>query len=89
VCTAYQAGATLLRHFPASLKVMESLEPVWEEFEGWQEPVSGARNVADLPANARRYMQRLEELVETEIVIASIGPDRDQTILIKNPFNAA
>ena len=89
VCTAYQAGARLLRHFPASLKVMESLEPVWEEFEGWQEPVSGARNVADLPANARRYMQRLEELVETEIVIASIGPDRDQTILIKNPFDAA
>ena len=89
VCTAYQAGARLLRHFPASLKVMESLEPVWEEFEGWQEPVSGARSVADLPANARRYMERLEELVETEIVIASIGPDRDQTILIKNPFDAA
>ncbi len=88
VCTAYQAGARLLRHFPASLKVMESLEPVWEEFEGWQEPVSGARSVADLPANARRYMERLEELVETEIVIASIGPDRDQTILIKNPFDA-
>ena len=87
VCTAYQAGARLLRHFPASLKVMESLEPVWEEFEGWQEPVSGARSVADLPANARRYMERLEELVETEIVIASIGPDRDQTILIKNPFD--
>ena len=88
VCTAYQAGARLLRHFPASLKVMESLEPVWEDFEGWQEPVSGARTVADLPANARRYMERLEELVETEIVIASIGPDRDQTILIKNPFDA-
>ena len=88
VCTAYQAGARLLRHFPASLKVMESLEPVWEEFEGWQEPVSGARSVADLPANARRYMERLEELVETEIIIASIGPDRDQTILIKNPFDA-
>ena len=88
VCTAYQAGAKLLRHFPASLKVMESLEPVWEEFEGWQEPVSGARSIADLPANARRYMERLEELVETEIVIASIGPDRDQTIIIKNPFDA-
>ena len=88
VCTAYRAGDRLLRHFPASLKVMESVEPVWEEFDGWQEPVSGARSVADLPANARRYMQRLEELVETEIVIASLGPDRDQTILIKNPFDA-
>ena len=89
VCTAYRAGTALLHHFPASLKVMESLEPVWEEFEGWQEPVSGARSVSDLPANARRYMERLEELVETEIVITSIGPDRDQTILIKNPFDAA
>ena len=88
VCTAYRAGTALLHHFPASLKVMESLEPVWEEFEGWQEPVSGARSVGDLPANARRYMERLEELVETEIIITSIGPDRDQTILIRNPFDA-
>ncbi len=87
VCTAYRWGRKLLHHFPASLKVMESVEPVWEEFEGWQEPVSGARSVADLPLNARRYMERLEELVDTEIVIASVGPDRDQTILIKNPFD--
>ena len=87
-CTAYRSGGKLLRHFPASLKVMESLEPVWEEFEGWQEPISGARSVTDLPLNARRYMQRLEELVETEVVIASVGPDRDQTILIKDPFDA-
>ena len=88
VCTAYRTEDGLLHHFPASLKVMESAEPVWEEFDGWQEPITGARGVADLPANARRYMERLEELVETEIVITSVGPDRDQTILIKNPFDA-
>ncbi len=88
VCTAYRVGGKLLRHFPASLKVMETLEPVWEEFPGWQEPVTDARRVADLPANARRYMERLEELVETEIVIVSVGPDRDQTILLRNPFDA-
>ena len=88
VCTAYRVGGKLLRNFPASLKVMETLEPVWEEFPGWQEPVTGVRRVADLPANARRYMERLEELVETEIVIVSVGPDRDQTILLKNPFDA-
>ena len=88
VCTAYRVGGRLLRHFPASLKVMETLEPVWEEFPGWQEPVTDARSVADLPANARRYMERLEELVETEIVIVSVGPDRDQTILLRNPFDA-
>ena len=88
VCTAYRVGGKLLRHFPASLKVMETLEPVWEEFPGWQEPVTDARRVADLPANARRYMERLEELVETEIVIVSVGPDRDQTILLRNPFDS-
>ena len=88
VCTAYRSGQRLLHHFPASLKVMESVEPVWEEFEGWQEPVAGARGVADLPLNARRYMQRLEELVDAEIILASVGPDRDQTILIKNPFDS-
>lgn len=88
VCTAYRAGDRLLHHFPASLKVMESVEPVWEEFEGWREPVSGARSPADLPDNARRYMRRLQELVETEIIIASVGPDRDQTIFLKHPFTA-
>ena len=86
MCTAYQAGGKLLHHFPASLKVMGSVEPVWEEFEGWQEPISSARNVADLPDNARRYMKRLEDLLETRVVIVSVGPDRDQTILLRNPF---
>ena len=79
-------GARRLNDFPASIKVIESVEPVWEEFEGWTEPLSEARSIEELPANARRYMHRLEELIETEIILASIGPDRDQTIIIRDPF---
>jgi len=87
VCTAYRSRGHRLLEFPASTKVIESVEPVWEEFEGWTEPLSEARNIQELPANARRYMHRLEELVETEIILASIGPDRDQTIMIRDPFS--
>jgi len=86
ICTAYRLGERILRDFPASIKVMEAVEPVWEEFDGWTEPISGARAIEELPNNARIYMQRLEELVETEMILASIGPDRDQTIMIRDPF---
>jgi len=86
VCTAYQTRGERLLEFPASIKVIESVEPVWEEFEGWTEPLSEARSIEELPANARRYMHRLEEMVETEIILASIGPERDQTIMIRDPF---
>lgn len=86
ICTAYRSGEQTVHHFPASIKVMASVEPVWEEFDGWTQPISAARAVEDLPKNAQRYMRRLEELVETEIVLTSVGPDRDQTILIRDPF---
>lgn len=86
ICTAYRSGERILHDFPASIKIMNSVEPVWEEFDGWTEPIAHARAVQELPKNAQRYMRRLEELVETEIILTSVGPDRDQTILIRDPF---
>jgi len=57
--------------------------------DGWDEPLSGARKLADLPLNAQKYMRRLEEIFETELVLASVGPGREQTILFKDPFSSS
>ena len=88
ICTAYRSNGETYREFPSSLRVLESAEPVWEEMEGWKEPISGARELSDLPANAQRYVQRLEELLDTKMVLVSVGPGRDQTIMLKNPFDS-
>jgi adenylosuccinate synthase len=89
ICTAYRYADRIYTDFPASSRVIEAAEPVWEEMEGWETPLSGARELSDLPENARRYVRRLEEILETEVILISVGPGREQTILLKNPFDAA
>ena len=71
---------------PSSIRVLEGAEPVWEEMEGWDEPISGARKLSDLSGNAQKYIRRLEEILETEMVLISVGPGREQTIMLKDPF---
>ncbi len=87
ICTAYKSGGRTYDDFPASVRVLKNAEPVWEEMEGWDEPLSGARKLSDLPANARRYVHRLEEIVGCEMILVSVGPGREETIMLKNPFN--
>ncbi len=88
VCTAYRSEGETYHEFPSSLRVLERAEPVWEELEGWDSTFSGARKLSDLPINAQRYVRRLEEIVGTEMVLVSVGPERDQTIMLKNPFDS-
>jgi adenylosuccinate synthase len=87
VCTAYRYGGRPYHDFPASLRVLEGAEPVWEELEGWNASLSEARELADLPSPARRYVRRLEEILETELILVSVGPSREQTIILRNPFH--
>jgi adenylosuccinate synthase len=87
ICTEYRSGGETYRDFPASVKVLKNAEPVWEEMEGWDEQLSGAKKLADLPANARRYVRRLEEILGTKMILVSVGPGREETIMLKNPFN--
>ncbi len=61
-------------------------KPVYEELEGWSETTRGARSFAQLPANAVKYVKRLEELVECPVALLSTSPDRDDTILVRDPF---
>lgn len=86
ICTAYQYQGKTLNTFPADLNVLAQCEPVYETLPGWQEDVSGMRQVSALPENARRYLDRIQELTGTPIQIISVGPQRDQTIMVENPF---
>lgn len=86
ICTEYRSGGEVYRDFPASVKVLKNAEPVWEEMEGWDEQLSGAKKLADLPSNAQRYVHRLEEILGTEMILVSVGPGREETIMLKNPF---
>jgi len=86
ICTAYQHKGTLIEHFPADLKVLAECTPVYENLPGWEEDISGIRRYEDLPENTKNYLRRIEELTETKIGIVSVGPGREQTIVIDNPF---
>jgi len=82
ICTAYRAGAERLTRVPASTRLLEEVVPEYEDMPGWTEPLDGARSLADLPLNARRYVARLEELIATPITMVSVGAEREQTILL-------
>ncbi|HYT55582.1 MAG TPA: adenylosuccinate synthase [Verrucomicrobiae bacterium] len=86
ICTAYRYESKDLHEFPASSKVMHGAQPVYEELAGWEAPLGDARNFSDLPASAQKYVRRIEEVVGTKIILVSVGPGREQTILLKNPF---
>lgn len=83
VCTHYRHGRDTLDIFPNSLEVLAECEPVYEELPGWKQPISQATSLADLPDNARRYLDRLAELAGAPICLVLVGPRRDQTIAIE------
>lgn len=86
VCTAYTLEGQTLHHLPAGIGAQARVQPVYEEFEGWQESTEGARSFADLPAAAVKYVKRLEELVEAPVALLSTSPAREDTILVTDPF---
>ena len=68
---------------------MEQCTPIYQELPGWSEDITGAKSLADLPQTARDYVTRIEELSGAPIVLVSVGPRRDETIVLRNPFQAA
>ncbi len=81
LCTSYKKDGSIIRHFPASLKELAKCEPVYEEFDSWNEDISGIRSFDDLPANAKKYLNRIEELVGVKIKLIGVGKEREQTIV--------
>ena len=86
ICTAYRHFGQTLHHLPAAMTAQIGVMPVYEELEGWSESTRGGRSFADLPAAAVKYVKRLEELVEAPVALLSTSPDRDDTILLRDPF---
>jgi adenylosuccinate synthase len=86
ICTAYKHRGETITDFPTSLAVLAECEPVYEAMPGWKGDISGIRKFETLPAEAKDYLTRIEELAETPIHIISVGPGRNQTITLKNPF---
>jgi adenylosuccinate synthase len=87
IATAYELDGEKIDYYPASLAELERCKPVYEEMPGWDEDITKAQSLADLPENARKYLERLEELTGLKLATVSVGPDREQTIVIKNPWN--
>ena len=86
ICTGYEYSGKIVRDFPASLNILGSCKPVYEILPGWPEDISDIRKLEDLPENAKKYLNRIEELTETPIDMVSVGPGREETIIINNPF---
>ena len=80
IATGYRIEGMVQTLFPAGVRELEGAEPVYETLPGWQTPTTDARSMSDLPANARAYLHRIEELVETPVTIVSVGTRRSQVI---------
>ncbi len=84
--TAYDRNGERITEFPIHLGMLAQCKPVYETFPGWAEDISGVRRKQDLPLNALKYLERIEQLTETPIDIISVGPGREQTIVVNHPF---
>jgi len=87
ICTGYRVNDMLLRNFPAEIATLEIVQPEYEDHPGWLTDTSSCTRWDDLPINARKYLTRLRDLLGVRIDIVSIGPDREQTILLREPFD--
>ncbi|HON58012.1 MAG TPA: adenylosuccinate synthase [Smithella sp.] len=87
ICVGYKTAEAEHTHaLPSSNAKLAACEPVFEEFDGWKEDISHAREIAELPANTRKYLKRLEELADARIILVSVGPGREETIVLEDPF---
>jgi adenylosuccinate synthase len=86
ICTAYRHGGETYDHLPASTTLQAEVEPVYESAEGWRDSTRGARSWAQLPATAIKYIRRIEELIGAPVALLSTSPEREDTILVRDPF---
>ncbi len=86
ICTGYRLNGKVYDYLPAHAAEQAAVEPIYEEMPGWQETTAGARSWADLPAQAIKYITRVQELIETPVALVSTSPQREDTILVRDPF---
>jgi adenylosuccinate synthase len=86
ICVGYKHQGKSYDYLPASMRIQAEVEPVYEEMEGWSESTQGKRSWAELPAQAIKYIRRIEELIECQVALLSTSPKREDTILVRDPF---
>ena len=86
ICIGYEVDGKRIDYFPTNIKTQKACNPIYEDMTGWRETTFGARSWADLPANAIKYIRRLEELVHIPVALLSTSPEREDTILVRDPF---
>ena len=86
ICVGYECDGEKYDYLPANIKTQANVKPIYEELDGWKESTYGARSFADLPAKAIKYIRRIEELIEAPVALVSTSPEREDTILVKDPF---
>lgn len=86
ICYAYELDGKLINTVPASLNELNRCKPIYLTLPGWNEDISNVKSFDELPVNAKNYIRKVEELTKTEVVLFSVGPDREQTILLKEFF---
>jgi adenylosuccinate synthase len=88
VCVAYELDGKTIDHYPADLTVLEKCKPIYKEFDGWDDDISKVRNYKDLPDAAKKYIETIEEITGAKVSMIGVGPNRDEAILVRNPYEA-
>jgi len=86
ICVGYELDGERIDHLPTAADHQARCKPIWEEMPGWSESTEGARSWADLPAEAIKYVRRVEELIDCPVALLSTSPEREDTILVTDPF---
>ena len=88
ICVGYELDGERLDHLPTAAAQQARVRPIYETLPGWSETTAGARSWAELPAQAIKYVRRIEELIGCPVALLSTSPERDDTILVTDPFAA-
>ena len=86
ICVGYKHNTKIIKDFTTNVGILENSEPVYEELNGWMEDISDVKKFDELPQNAQKYVKRIEELLEVPVCIVSVGPERNQTLILKKEF---
>jgi len=86
ICVGYELNGKKIDYFPSNMADQAAVKPIYETMDGWSDSTFGARSWADLPAEAVKYIRHVEELIEAPVALLSTSPEREDTILVRDPF---
>ena len=87
ICVQYELNGKKLDYLPAAVEDQLMIKPIYETFSGWKSPTNGIKNIKDLPENAKKYIYKIEDFTGAKISSISTSPEREDTILLENPFD--